>query len=128
MNQPRPTQAGIPEHSADYGMRVPVDTTDNAHWGCEFKDQQPTVLCFHGRPTRYVEIQKDGPYKGQMVYLCTDEEERCNVFLQDCDLDNPVCRCGVKTRENIVKKPTANEGRKFLSCGARKCGYFKWQK
>lgn len=125
MNQQPPRPQAVPYNNYQ-PMRVPGDSSDNATWGEEYKDT-PTVLCFHGRPTRLVEIQKDGDFKGQMVYLCAAEDERCNVFLQDCDLENPPCRCGVKTRENTVKKPTANEGRKFLGCGARKCGYFKWK-
>jgi hypothetical protein len=77
-------------------------------------------------PSRLVVVQKDGKFKNLPVYMCAQEEDKCNLFLLDSDLANPMCRCGVVTRENEVKKETNNHGRKFVACGARKCGFFKW--
>ncbi len=128
-----PAGRGVPllardcvQHPEPYGvgMRPVQEERVAGSWTEECKDRGP--LCFHGLPANSIECQKDGLYKGKMLWLCAAEGEKCQLFLEEADLTNPKCRCDVHTRENVVKKETVNQGRKFLSCGARKCKYFKW--
>lgn len=109
----------------DVGMRVPLAD----HFGqsnIEDDRKEHAVLCFHGAPANHVEVKKEGAFKGKMLYLCGAEPDKCELFLEVTDIGNPTCKCGVITRENTVKKPGDNQGRRFLACGARKCKYFKW--
>jgi hypothetical protein len=117
-------QHPVPVH--DVGMRLPAAVVDeNSRW--EGLAPSTQVVCFHGVPASSVEVKKEGAFLGQHLYLCpVTEDEKCKLFLVESDLQNPMCKCGVYTRENTVKKQGDNQGRKFLACGARKCKFFKW--
>jgi hypothetical protein len=114
-----------PSPAHGVGMRpLPTDSDERTRW--EGAPDGHNVLCFHGVPANNVEVKKEGAYFGQRLYLCGAEDDKCEVFLQDADLSNPTCKCGVHTRSNVVKKAGDNNGRSFLACGARKCKFFKW--
>jgi hypothetical protein len=103
---------------------LPADQDGNARW--EGPVSTVSVLCFHGLPANNVEVKKEGAFHGQRLLLCGAEDDKCDLFLQEGDLKNPMCKCGVHTRQNTVKKEGANNGRTFLACGGRKCKFFKW--
>ena len=130
-----PAGRGVPALSRDcvqhpapgqgVGMReLPVEQDERARW--EGPMDTITALCFHGLPANNVEVKKEGAYFGQRVYLCGAGDDKCDLFLQEGDLKNPMCKCGVITRQNTVKKSGDNHGRTFLACGGRKCKFFKW--
>jgi hypothetical protein len=110
--------------NGQYGVEMRPVQAETTAWSADLQDIGP--LCFHGSQANSVECKKEGLYQGKRLWLCGAEGDKCQLFLEEQDLANPKCRCGVHTRENTVKKETQNQGRKFLACGARKCKFFKW--
>lgn len=110
-----------------YGVGMRPVQEETTAWSVDKQDIGP--LCFHGTQANHVECKKEGLFQGKMLWLCAVDAsvgDKCQLFLEEADLSNPKCRCGVHTRESTVKKETQNQGRKFLACGARKCKFFKW--
>ena len=112
------------------------------------------VNCECGTPARLFTVKKDSPNKGRQFYKCVKlKEQRCEFFQwADEDITTTVgrfshmdhdttnmsfnddnqevyCPCGLLAKLLVVKKDSANKGRKFYACPntkATECGFFQW--